>query len=546
MTMSRNNGNYHEKRIANLTSPEAIELAMSLVANLIGPENNLPLMGEARLTPKTFPKTDNPDLEFARMVLRAIYTAVEEGIPPTKENITPRLLLELGREETERGMERLMSFRAIEDAPDAVRVSALSTALSDAIVSANLIAAGNDVLEIATKNFGSNIEVYNAMVERMMEAAPQRIRVFVNPLEENFDRYENDVIKEREARLEAKGSVGPETPWKGLNRMVAGGKKGDITLISAKTGYGKSTLALLMAMYQAWEQGYDVALLHFEQYTESIMDRLMAFRYNLLPADFRKPGRVIDPKQTGYFSLKDPRWQKRFAEFKAFLKRMSEEKGNIWLIHATGWTPAQIAAEIAQRAAMAYQNGRELVVHYDYLDLISSEGLKKDGDGMVANHTAVMDFLRDEIGQQFGIYTYLYAQDDIKANYRTRLMPYGGQKALHRSQVYVRLERYYAEDSAILTEKDDSGNIVQAVDMFGRPIFKHKAGQLHSRSLLHVIKGSDDETGYVPVEFINGRFQVREVDYSSQAELKAIVEEVYSGNRAAPDTDNRNDIHIPF
>ena len=29
---------------------------------------------------------------------------------------------------------------------------------------------------------------------------------------------------------------------------------------------------------------------------------------------------------------------------------MSEEKGNIWLIHATGWTPAQIAAEIAQRS----------------------------------------------------------------------------------------------------------------------------------------------------------------------------------------------------
>ena len=543
--MSRNNGNYHEKRVANLTSPEAIELAMALVANLIGPENNLPLMGEARLTPKTFPKTDNPDLKFARTVLRMIYTAVEEGLPPTKENIMPRLMLELGKEEAERGMERLMSYRAIEDAPDSVRVTALSTALSDAIVSANLIAAGRDVLEIATQNFGSNIEVYNEMLERMMDAAPQRIRVFVNPLEENLARQE-EILAERETRMESKGSTGPETPWKGLNRMIAGGRKGDISLLSAKTGYGKSTLALLMAMYQAWEQGYDVALVHFEQYTESILDRLLAYRYGLLPVDFGKPGKMIDPKQIGVFSLKDEGWRRRIESLKKFIKRMSEEKGNIWLIHATGWTPAQIAAEIAQRAAIAYQNGRELVVHYDYLDLISSEGLKKDGDGMVANHTAVMDFLRDEIGQQFGIYTYLYAQDDLKANYRTRLMPYGGQKALHRSQVYVRLERYYAEDSVILTVKDDNGNVAQAVDMFGRPVFKHKAGQLHSRSLLHVIKGSDDETGYVPVEFINGRFQVREIEYTSQAELKAIVDEVYGGNRAAPDTDNRNDIHIPF
>src|SRR5690554_4335360 len=242
--MSRNNGNYHEKRVANLTSPEAIEMAMALVANLIGPENNLPLMGEARLTPKTFPKTDNPDLEFARTVLRMIYTAVEEGLPPTKDNIMPRLLLELGREEAERGMERLMSFRAIEDAPDAVRVSALSTALSDAIVSANLIAAGRDVLEIATKNFGSNTEVYNAMLERMMEAAPQRIRIVVNPLDESMDQYERK-LAEREARMETKGSTWPETPWRGLNRMIAGGRKGDISLISAKSGYGKSTLALL-------------------------------------------------------------------------------------------------------------------------------------------------------------------------------------------------------------------------------------------------------------------------------------------------------------
>lgn len=545
MMMSRNNGDYHQKRIANLTSPEAIELALALVANLIGPENNLPLMGEARLTPTTFPKTDNPDLEFARTVLRLIYTAIDEGLPPTKENLMPRLLLELGREEAERGMAKLMSHRAIEDAPDAVRVSALSAALSDAIVSANLISAGADTLEIATKNFGSNLEVYNQMLERVMEAAPQRLRIIVNPIETNFERYRR-TLNQREARLESHGSVGPETPWPRLNRMVAGAKKGDITLISAKTGYGKSTLALLMAMYQAWEQGYDVALMHFEQYTESIMDRLMAFRYNLLPADFRKPGKAIDPKQTNFFSLKDPRWQKALAEFRAFLKRMSEENGNIWLIHATSRTPAQIAAEIAQRAAMAYQNGRELVVHYDYLDLISSEGLKKDGDGMAANHTAVMDFLRDEIGQQFGIYTFLYAQDDLKANYRTRLMPYGGQKALHRSQVYVRLERYYAEESAILTAKGADGNVVQAVDAFGRQIFKHKAGQLHNRSLLHVIKGSDDETGYVPVEFINGRFQVREIEYTSQAELKAIIDEVYGGNRAAPDTDNRNDINIPF
>jgi len=383
------------------------------------------------------------------------------------------------------------------------------------------------------------------MLERMMEAAPQRIRVFVNPLEENLARQER-ILAEREARLESQGSVGPETPWPRLNRMVAGGKKGDITLLSAKTGYGKSTLALLIALHQAWTQGYDVALMHFEQYTESILDRLLAHRFGLLPVDFRKPGKITDPKQTRTFSLKDPRWERAFNEFKAYVKRMSEEKGNIWLIHATGWTPAQIAAEIAQRAAMAYQNGRELVVHYDYLDLISSEGLKKDGDGMVASHAAVMDFLRDEIGQQFGIYTYLYAQDDLKANYRTRLMPYGGQKALHRSQVYVRLERYYAEDSEIVTTKDANGNVVQATDMFGRPIFKHKAGQLHSRSLLHVIKGNDDETGFVPVEFINGRFQVREIEYQSQEQLKTIIDEVYGGNRAAPDTDNRNDIHIPF
>ena len=76
-------------------------------------------------------------MEFARTVLRMIYNGKSRKVcRRPKENIMPRLMLELGKEEAERGMERLMSFRAIEDAPDAVRVSALSTALSDAIVSA--------------------------------------------------------------------------------------------------------------------------------------------------------------------------------------------------------------------------------------------------------------------------------------------------------------------------------------------------------------------------------------------------------------------------
>ena len=59
-------------------------------------------------------------------------------------------------------------------------------------------------------------------------------------------------------------------------------------------------------------------------------------------------------------------------------------------------------------------------------------------------------------------------------------------------------------------------------------------------------KATTTKREFVPVEFINGRFQVREIEYQSQEQLKTIIDEVYGGNRAAPDTDNRNDIHIPF
>ena len=130
------------------------------------------------------------------------------------------------------------------------------------------------------------------------------------------------------------------------------------------------------------------------------------------------------------------------------------------------------------------------------------------------------------------IYTYLYAQDDLKANYRTRLMPYGGQKALHRSQVYVRLERYYAEDSAILTVKDDSGNVVQATDMFGRPIFKHKAGQL--QPLFAACHQRQRRRNGLRARRIHQRALSGQGDrVSNQEELKAIIDEVYGGNRAS-------------
>ena len=125
----------------------------------------------------------------------------------------------------------------------------------------NLIAAARDTLEIATKNFGSNIEVYNAMLERMMEAAPQRIRVFVNPLEENLARQER-ILAEREARLSRKAQSGWKRPGRASTAwwlVVREGHHpylGQDWLRQVHAGAADSAASSVDA-------GVDVALMHF-------------------------------------------------------------------------------------------------------------------------------------------------------------------------------------------------------------------------------------------------------------------------------------------
>lgn len=505
----------------------AEELLLSLVVNMVGETNLIPAMGQHRVVPDLIPVNDDtPQVTFARMVLQLLYRAAEDRLPPTQENILPGLRLEYG-DETDELWERLWNRRGIQDAPSDQMVQSLSLWLSEELGLGTLKDAAGKMEAIVRLAEGNNADIHNEMSQVLMDASPARYKVDVLPLHENYDLYEQLLI-EREQMIATRGSTGPESPWPLLNRHIAGLRKGEYALWSGKTGWGKSFIAWKLARHAAWKQGYNVVLLHFEQRMESIMDRLMAEEFMLFPADFRNPGRKLDPTQTGVFKPSDPEWAKRMAQMRAVLAKMSAERGNIWLVHSTGWGPFQIETEIAHKVALSQAEGRDLLVIWDYYDLVNPKGLEIAERSKIAVLEATIDFIREKIAQQYQTYNIVMAQDNVKADYETDFMPYNSQRVWARSQVYVRIERFRAQEP--LSAIDQQGKPMY--DMFGRQIFLHDAGEAHSNTLLHVIKGSDDKTGYVPVRVWNGRFRVDEMSLTP-TEKKALIAEVKLASKNA-------------
>lgn len=78
-----------------------------------------------------------------------------------------------------------------------------------------------------------------------------------------------------DAYLKSRAEEGIRTPWPKLNRMTAGFRPGNLIVIAAHTGRGKTALALNVAYYAA-TRGHGVALFSMEMDRPEINDRLLS------------------------------------------------------------------------------------------------------------------------------------------------------------------------------------------------------------------------------------------------------------------------------
>jgi len=112
------------------------------------------------------------------------------------------------------------------------------------------------------------------------------------------------------------GAIGVPMPWAGLHYYTAGFVPGEVTILAARSGAGKTALALNAALYAA-EQGYPVGILSMEMLKGSLITRFMAAKGEVDAQKFR----------TGHFSDRD--WESiyRVAEhIKALPIRISDRR----------------------------------------------------------------------------------------------------------------------------------------------------------------------------------------------------------------------------
>lgn len=531
--MQNNNGRTNTYQTRRRSIPLTVDdvtrnYILMLVGNLIADHNRLPEMGIYRLTPDMIPsQKDDKELNTARTMLQLMNKLAEADLPPNQENLMPGLNKVYG-EEAESRYWAIWNHRGVQDDPS-LTVSTTAFYLADWIAHRKMELTVEQMRHVVAEHEENAETLHAQLSDMLLQAAPQRRGIEIRSVSADLKAWRQELL-EHKKNAEEKGSVGPESPFPTLNRKTGPLRKGELDLWSAKTGFGKSTIAWLLASHAAWggRGGYNVLFFAFEQYPQSILERYAAERLNLTTLDFREFGhRPTDSNTRQYFDPNHPHMSDLLDTLEREMERLVEEKGDIWIVPAAGWGPYEIETEVGIRAAASLAQNRELYVLYDYYDLMNARGLQFYGSSQAAALEAITDFMRDAIGLQYEVYTTAFAQDSVNTDYVTRQMPFQSQRVYQRSQRYVRIERTVA-DRLLYALEDDGYTPVR--DIFDRPILLHDAGQANSNSLLHIIKCNDGETGYVPVRFWNGRFKVEE-QVLTPDDLKARVTMINRGNR---------------
>lgn len=488
---------------------------LSLFGSMIGEPNAVKKMGQHIIDWNILPREKDGSESMYSRFLRIFYVLSGDRDPAladekdsvivTQGDMVRSLALEVGEEKATEFVDKAVNRKPID-----ASVFGSAAMLSDWIENRKGAAAFRAAAAVFDGRIGLAAEQWHDAMELVKDAAPRPKKIDAVEGVNIFDRWKK-VYNER-LRLAAEGrTAGPKLPW-GLSRKVAMLKKSDLNTFAGKSSTGKSTIALLLAHEIAHKQkGYDVAYFYMETRTESQADRLISNGIWKFSADSKNGQGVLvqdlqDPSN-GFNLWEDKVASKAYDDAEADYRRRSEENGRVWFVHCPGITSVEMTTQVAMYKALAQAKDRELVVIVDYYSLLSPIGLISPDAAGWAQNDAKADFFK-ELAEQQEVFMITFAQDNMEADYtdNNRKTTKNGSLIYERSQVLIRIMRPYAD--ANKPWNDDKGK--QRVDLAGRPIFWHVAGQPQSDAQLVVEKASDGATGPIDIRVFNSYWQIFE------------------------------------
>lgn len=135
----------------------------------------------------------------------------------------------------------------------------------------SLVDIGNDIAELQFSSFDKASELYAQSLDKLYEAQSGEKSDWKSIHSVLSDRAEKFA-----ERVEAGGRInGLLTPWHELNYLTGGFYSGELTLLAARPGVGKTSMAMQVALGAA-RQGFTTLVFSLEMGWESLGDRMLA------------------------------------------------------------------------------------------------------------------------------------------------------------------------------------------------------------------------------------------------------------------------------
>lgn len=196
--------------------------------------------------------------------------------------------------------------------------------------------------------------------------------------------------------IDPNANAGIKTGFPTLDKITNGFKPGELIIIAARPGIGKTTLAVNFAVNSALKYGKSIAMFDLEMSSLQVAQRFICST-GRIPMDMVKGG------------TKDNNVWATLFETKKIL-----ENSNIYIDDTTSITPAEILSKCRR---LKVQNGLDMVI-IDYLQLMKGEKQSKDGNRQqeVADLTRSIKLAARELGVPIILLSQLNRESEKRAD----------------------------------------------------------------------------------------------------------------------------------
>ena len=236
--------------------------------------------------------------------------------------------------------------------------------------------------------------------------------------------------------IDPNANAGVKTGFPMLDKMTNGFKSGELIIIAARPGIGKTTLAVNFAINAALKYGKSVAMFDLEMSSLQVAQRFICAT-GRVPMDMVKGG------------TKDNNAWATLFETKKIL-----ENSNIYIDDTTTITPAEILSKCRKLKA---QNGLDMVI-IDYLQLMKAEKSSKDGNRQqeVADLTRSIKLAARELGVPILLLSQLNRESEKRTDKKPMLSDLRESGSIEQDADIVMFIADIADESVEQNTNDDA------------------------------------------------------------------------------------------